>query len=181
MNQCNAIQNNNSQSPDYFQSIQPIVDTVSELLEEIIKESEGITQDNLADSYQQELMLSFNSKKVPAITINKYLMRIVKYSRPAYASIVTTLIYIDKLCEMSNQILTHMNIHRLLLSCFVISIKFNEDDYYSNEYYAKVGGISLDELNKLEEAILSLLEFKLFIDDELYDNYEKQLSGEVQI
>ena len=64
---------------------------------------------------------------------------------------------------------------------FAFSIKVNEDDYYSNEYYAKVGGISLDELNKLEEAILSLLEFNLFIDDELYDNYEKQLSGEVQI
>ena len=176
MNQPNVNQND-----DYFQSVQPIVDTISELLEEIIKESEAITIDSLnahENIAQQELLSAFNSKKVPAITINKYIMRIVKYSRPAYASIITTLIYIDKICETSNLILTKVNIHRLLLSCFLMSIKFNEDDYYSNEYYAKVGGVSLDELNKLEETILSLLDFSLFIDDELYDNYEKQLSGE---
>jgi hypothetical protein len=180
MNQNNP---NNIQTDDYFQTIQPIVDTVSELLEEIIKESESITADSLHSNElaQSELVAIFNSRKVPSITINKYLMRIVKYSHPAYASIITTLIYIDKLCESSNLILTRMNIHRLLLSCFVISIKFNEDDYYSNEYYAKVGGVSLCELNKLEETILSLLDFSLFIDDELYDNYEKQLSGDDNI
>ena len=177
-------QPNTTQPNDYFQSVQPIVDTISELLEEIIKESETITIDSLTpleNTTQQDLLSIFNSKKVPAITINKYIMRIVKYSHPAYASIITTLIYIDKICETSNLILTNINIHRLLLSCFLLSIKFNEDDYYSNEYYAKVGGISLDELNKLEETILSLLDFSLFIDDELYDNYEKQLSGEENV
>ena len=32
----------------------------------------------------------------------------------------------------------------------LLAIKYNEDDYYSNKYYARVGGISLCELNELE-------------------------------
>lgn len=33
--------------------------------------------------------------------------------------------------------------HRFLLACILISIKYNDDDYYKNAYYAKVGGVSL--------------------------------------
>jgi len=29
----------------------------------------------------------------------------------------------------------------------MVAIKFHDDDYYKNEYYAKVGGISLGEIN----------------------------------
>ena len=43
----------------------------------------------------------------------------------------------------------------------VLAIKYNEDDYYSNKYYAKVGGIALNELNELEYNLLILLEFNL--------------------
>jgi len=58
----------------------------------------------------------------------------------------------------------------------VLAIKYNEDDYYSNKYYAKVGGIALNELNELEYNLLILLEFNTFIDDETYEKYENQLN-----
>ena len=99
----------------------------------------------------------------------------MKYSKPEPSTIIITLIYIDKICESSNLQLTILNIHRLLLACMVVALKYNEDDYYSNEYYAKVGGISLKELNQLEYNILILLDFNVFIDDDLYENYENQI------
>ena len=58
----------------------------------------------------------------------------------------------------------------------VLAIKYNEDDYYSNKYYAKVGGIALKELNELEYNLLILLEFNAFIDDDTYEKYENQLN-----
>ena len=106
---------------------------------------------------------------------DKYLKRFMKYSKPEPSTIIITLIYIDKICESSNLQLTMLNIHRLLLACMVVALKYNEDDYYSNEYYAKVGGISLKELNQLEYNILILLDFNVFIDDALYENYENQI------
>ena len=102
-------------------------------------------------------------------------MRILKYCMPEPSTIIMCLIYIDKICENSNMQLTHLNIHRLILACMIMAIKFNEDDYYSNEYYAKVGGISMKEMNQLESNTLVLLDFNVFIDDVLYDNYQKQL------
>ena len=58
----------------------------------------------------------------------------------------------------------------------VLAIKYNEDDYYSNKYYAKVGGINLEEINTLEYNLLILLEFNAFIDDDTYEKYENQLN-----
>ena len=63
-----------------------------------------------------------------------------------------------------------------ILASMVLAIKYNEDDYYSNKYYAKVGGIGLNELNELEYNLLILLEFNAFIDDDTYEKYENQLN-----
>lgn len=53
----------------------------------------------------------------------------------------------------------------------VIAVKVQDDDYYRNDYYAKIGGISLKELNNLEKEMLQLLNFELFISFELYNTY----------
>lgn len=119
-------------------------------------------------------MCAFSSKKPPKITINKYFKRIMKYSKPEPSTLIISLIYINKLCENANFVLNSHNIHRIILASLM---KYNEDDYYSNEYYAKVGGIALKELNRLEYSILLLLDFNIFIDDATYGNYEKQLQG----
>jgi hypothetical protein len=64
---------------------------------------------------------------------------------------------------------------RVILSAIVLAIKYNEDDYYSNEYYAKVGGVSLQEINVLEfEAVLAL-KHTLFIDEEFFNKYKVYL------
>ena len=122
-------------------------------------------------------MCAFSSKKPPKITINKYFKRIMKYSKPEPSTLIISLIYIDKLCENANFVLNSHNIHRIILASLMLAIKYNEDDYYSNEYYAKVDGIALKELNRLEYSILLLLDFNIFIDDATYGNYEKQLQG----
>lgn len=61
-----------------------------------------------------------------------------------------TLIYIDRICKNNKILLTEFNVHRFLFSAIIIAIKNNEDKYYSNLYYAKIGGLELKKLNKLE-------------------------------
>ena len=163
-----------SKEVDYIQASNIVIDIVSEILDEIVKENEN-TEINDNDEDHSTLIQDFFCKKHAQISINKYLKRFMKYSKPEPSTIIITLIYIDKICESSNLQLTILNIHRLLLACMVVALKYNEDDYYSNEYYAKVGGISLKELNQLEYNILILLDFNVFIDDALYENYENQI------
>ncbi|KAG0027546.1 hypothetical protein BGZ82_008935 [Podila clonocystis] len=53
------------------------------------------------------------------------------------------------------------NIHRLLITCLMVAAKFTSDLFYSNARYAKVGGLSLPELNQLELEFLFTTRFEL--------------------
>ncbi len=66
-------------------------------------------------------------------------------------------------------------VYRLLLAAVVTSIKYNEDDYYSNSFYSRVGGINLQEMNLIESEFIRLSEFLLFVDDDSYEKYKKYL------
>lgn len=57
------------------------------------------------------------------------------------------------------------------MASFLISVKYNEDIYFSNEFYAKVGGIPLAELDKLEYEFLVLTNFNTFVGPDLYSKY----------
>ncbi len=62
-----------------------------------------------------------------------------------------------------------------MLTSMIISIKYNEDDCYSNNYYSKVAGISLQELNYLESEFLRLIKFDLFVDEANFYKYKGYL------
>lgn len=175
----NEITNMDQTQIDYIQVSNNVIDIISEILDEIVKESASLDLLTEAEEEQQTttstLIQDFLSKKPPQISINKYLKRFMKYSKPEPSTLIISLIYIDKICENSNLQLTMFNIHRLVFACLIVAIKYNEDDYYSNEYYAKVGGITLKELNLLEYNILILLDFNVFIDDLVYESYENQI------
>lgn len=58
------------------------------------------------------------------------------------------------------------------MGTLILAIKFNEDDYFSNEFYAKVGGITNPEFNRLESETFKLLDHNLWINLNLYEEYE---------
>ena len=81
------------------------------------------------------------------------------------------------MCTTSGIILNPHNIHRIILGCLLLAIKYNEDLYYTNEEYAKIGGVSLEELNHLEYFTFLLLDFNLFISYDLYQKYLKYITN----
>ena len=94
--------------------------------------------------------IKFQSSYAPELSINSYLVRIQKYSKCSDACLVNTLIYIDKLILTSGLFLTRLNIHRLLITSLMLAAKFHDDIFYNNSFYAKLGGLPLQELNLLE-------------------------------
>ena len=67
--------------------------------------------------------------------------------------------------------INYYNVHKILLVAIILAIKFNEDIYYTNCYFAKIGGVSIDELNKMEEKFAFAIQFNLFVEKSLYDKY----------
>ena len=81
-----------------------------------------------------------------------------------------SIIYIDRFCEINNYILCMNNIHRILLTACLLSIKFNEDIIETKDY-AKIAGIPTNDLNFLEFYFCVKIKFSFFVDYDIYDKY----------
>ena len=149
--------------------IQKALITMADLLTDICEESSKDKDTN------NKLIKPFLSKKIPSISIEKYLVRLVSHSKMEISTLILILIYIDKICKNNKFRLNFFNIHKFIVTSMLVSIKYNEDDFFSNSFYAKVGGVSITELNHLEYEFLSLIDFDLYVDDDLYSKYSNYI------
>ena len=86
------------------------------------------------------------------------------------STLILSYIYLKRFINKENYIISFRNIFRLIMSCGILAIKFNENKVYKNSFYAKVGGFDVDDLNKLEYNIFSRLGFSLrVLDNEFYE------------
>ena len=131
-----------------------IIENISDLLCHIIDENTK-KYNNENNNKLEKPFLSIN----PSISVKDYLERLYKYTKISASTIVMILIYIDRFCNINKVKLTYSIIHKLILSSMVVAVKFNEDEYYPMKFYAKLGGISLIELNFLEFYFISLTHF----------------------
>ena len=56
-----------------------------------------------------------------------------------------------------------------------MAIKYNEDIYYDNNHYAKVGGIDHRDLNRLETNLLRELDYDLHVKEEVFKEYKQKI------
>ena len=113
----------------------------------------------------------FYSRIIPLISIKDYLEHIYKYTKINSSTIILILIYIDRICNIHKCKLSYYNIHKLILGSMIIAIKYNEDENYSLKFYAKIGGVTLAEICSLEYNFLSLINYKLFVNEDLFNKY----------
>ena len=145
------------------------IEIISDLLVKICEENK------IKKCNKNFLLKSFTCENIPSISIKDYLLRLSKHAKVNESTIILILIYIDRLCHMNQFILTYYNIHKLILSAFILAIKYNEEIYYSMIYYSKIGGVSVTELNNLEFEFFILIRFKLFVQTTLFEKYYNDL------
>lgn len=123
-------------------------------------------------------LAAFESLRVPSISIADYLRRIAIYSHCSPECFVFALIYLDRLL-MNNPgfSITQCNVHRLIITSVLIAAKARDDTYYSNSYYASIGGITTKELNRLELMLLDMLQYNLFVTLEVFTEYRTKLQN----
>lgn len=111
----------------------------------------------------------------PAISIKDYIVnRLLRYMKPSIEVLSLVLALIDKLMSKTERLLiTFENVHRLLSIAIVISIKFTEDVFYTNEYYAKVAGITPSEFSLLEFLFFKYVDFDVWICEDIILTYKK--------
>ena len=148
-----------------------LISSISQKLEKIIENNNYYEYNN--DEHNL-LINAFNSKEFIDIPIYEFLTRIIMYFNCQDSSLIISLIYLDKLI-MKNININKYNIYQLLFTCLLISVKYNEDNIYKNNYYSEIIGITLEQLNLLEYNLYYLLDFNAYIKNETYEYYKKGL------
>lgn len=150
-----------------------LINSISNALTTIVEENKKLN--NYKEIIKKQSKMVFSAKSIPNISINDYLSRIQLYSGIEKSTLIMSLIQIDHICKRAGLILSYYNIHRLLFTAVLISIKYNEDSYYDNKFYAEIAGVKLKELKMLEYSFMELNDFNAFINHKEYEQYRVYL------
>lgn len=156
-----------------------LIESIANILTNVIIKNKSLP--HYSQILKRQSKLPFNAQYVPSISIIEYLQRIVTYTKLEEETLISSLIFIDRLCNSQSIILTELNIHRIIFTSVLLSIKFNEDLIFKMSYYAEICGVSASELKKLENVYCKAMEFKFYISESEFAQYKSYLySGSMQ-
>ncbi|KAK8809664.1 hypothetical protein WA158_000607 [Blastocystis sp. Blastoise] len=121
------------------------------------------------------VITKFHTQHPPSMSIPDYMERIRIYSECSIESFIHALIYIDRLIKNTNITVNSYNVHRIVITAVMIAAKYFDDFYYSNQHYAKIGGINLNEMNSLELTFLTSVHFSLYVSPNEFLSYYNEL------
>ncbi|KAG6855185.1 hypothetical protein H0H87_007061, partial [Tephrocybe sp. NHM501043] len=122
--------------------------------------------------------LTFHARNVPTISLEVYLLHILKYC-PTTNEVL--LVYFDRMSNLSSDAVGHsfvvdlFNIHHFIIAGVTVTSKFFSDVFYTNSHYAKVSSLPLAEFNQLKLQFLLLNNFCLVISSVEMQHYAEQL------
>ncbi|KAE9592272.1 hypothetical protein Lal_00035278 [Lupinus albus] len=159
-----------------------VINVLASLIERSISRTERIMK-NCSCSLSKAISTNiFDCSEIPDMTIQSYLERIFKYTRAGPSVYVVAYVYIDRFCQKNHGFrINARNVHRLLITTIMVASKYVEDMNYRNSYFGRVGGLTTNELNKLELEFLFLMGFKLHVNLSVFDSYCSHLEREVSI
>ena len=88
--------------------------------------------------------------------------------------LVLTMMNLDKLLA-SDFILSYTNVHKVFFICMMETQKYYDDINFTNKNYAKICGITTDELLELEIEFMNHIDFNLYIKEEDFLKYKNKL------
>ena len=157
------------EKPSYFGLAEgEFIHAFSSVIQEISHQGDNVPAD-------VQFKTQFHTSQPPNISLSKYLERVIKFTFCSAECYILSLVYMDRLVQSNPHfVISSLSIHRLLITSIMVAAKFFDDKYFSNEYYAKVGGMKKEELNKLEIEFLYLINFSLHFQPPEFEQYKEE-------
>ncbi|SAM78766.1 related to PHO80-cyclin [Ustilago bromivora] len=135
-----------------------------------------LTKHNDSLPLHPSALTRFHSRATPNITLSAYLRRIAKYTSIEKCCLLILLVYIDRVCErLDGFTISGLTVHRFICAAILCASKALCDAFNTNEHYAKVGGISLQEINLLEKEFLQIIDWRLICSGAVLQHYYASL------
>ena len=161
----------NPSSSASFENQCPLPTSVkSHIIKAIVSNLKDIIEEN--KQYGQNFIDGiFYLQQIPPISLEDFIRHLMACTNMNLSSLILSIIYIDQFCEKYKYMISLNNIYRLLLISIFISIKYNEDCFVSFKDYAKISGVSVEDLKILEYQMCAALDFNFYVKSEYYEQY----------
>ena len=159
-----------SMPPQYENcDVRDLVTIISGMLMELIRLNDVIP---LKDGG----LTRFHSRSPPGISVPDYLLRLTTHATLSPPILLSMVYYIDRLCALYPAFnISSLTVHRFLIASATVASKGLSDSFWTNNTYAKVGGVSLKELALLELEFLWRVEWRIVPRPEVLCDYYKSL------
>ncbi|KAN0060860.1 Pho80p cyclin [Thecaphora frezii] len=135
-----------------------------------------LTQHNDGLPLHPASLTRFHSRATPNISLRAYLRRMARYTSVEKSSVLILLVYIDRVCErMAGFTICGLTVHRFVCAAVLCASKALCDAFNTNSHYARVGGITLAEMNLLEKEFLRCIDWHLTCSGEVLQCYYEAL------
>ena len=160
---------NTSQNIEIYNQVTPFMQ--KQIIKAIAQNLRDIIRENIRNNQMKYVKHDiFYINRQHSISIEDFVNLIFKSTKMSISTLIISIMYIDKFCELNKYILSLKNVHRILIASCLLSIKFNEDSI-STRYYSKIVGTTDYDLNNLELYFYIKLQFSLFESEDDYQKY----------
>ena len=142
-----------------------LIKAISSLIEDSIKRNIS------KKKFSKKTVFFCDDKDIPDISIYGFIYSIYSYLNLELSSIILTIISINRFLEYTKDKLSKNNFYKLFITSCLLNSKINEDPLYDCEFYAKVGLLDKKELIFLEKEYFVMIDYKLFVNNEVYKRY----------
>lgn len=129
---------------------------------------------NPGDSKEIEAS-AFYCSQTPPITPAKFAERLAEYLHCSPEAFVVASIFVWRLHEVMPSLFCHSTTHKIMLASAVCGAKWTDDKFFTNSYYAEVGGVPQRTLNKCERELAMHLRFGFFVIPEQFGKMRSHL------
>jgi len=135
-----------------------------------------VMQDRSGLTGLHPLVVKF-SGTIPSMTVTSFVERVRRYSQASTQAYATGAVILQRLCSSTPAplFLHSRSFQRLLIVAFMLAAKLYDDIYLSNKVWAKIGGISVSEINDLELVFLKALGWSAAVPREEYEYFTHEL------
>ncbi|KAL4868278.1 hypothetical protein BDV12DRAFT_170072 [Aspergillus spectabilis] len=158
--------------PSHYELADPkdLVVLISSMLLELIRFNDKIP-------LHQGRLTRFHSRTPPRISVHDYLQRLTTHATLSPPILLSMVYYIDRLCALYPSFtVSSLTIHRFLITSATVASKGLSDSFWTNKTYARVGGISMNELALLELEFLFRVEWRIVPQPEVLNDYYQSLA-----
>lgn len=142
-----------------------LIKSISSLIDDIIKK-------NISRKVKSKKTIFYcRNSKIQEISVFSYIYYIYIYLNLDFSTILLALISLQRFLNFTKDYLSKNNFYKLFITSCFINSKHNEDLSYKCEFYAMIGKINSSELISLEREFFKKLDYKLYVNEEVYQRY----------